>query len=89
MTTITFDTLSSVRRLRDRGVAQEQVEAFADELRLANQTDDSHLATRGEMKSEFALLRSEMRELESRMMIRIGTMIFTLGGVLIAIKYLH
>lgn len=101
MTAITFDTLSSVRRLRDRGVPPEQAEAFADELRIASQVDVDHLSTKEElasfksdMKSDFALIRSEMREMEWRLqaqskdlLIRLGGMIMALGGVLIAIKY--
>jgi hypothetical protein len=77
MTAITFDTLSSSRRLRDKGLSQEQAEAIAQELQVARDIDMEHLAT-----------KTDLRELELRMTIRLGGMIMALGGVLIAVKYL-
>ncbi len=101
MVSITFDTLSAARRLREHGVPQEQAEAFADELRGTSQVDIDHLSTKEElsifksdMKADFALMRAEMRESEVRLksgikdlLIRLGGMIMALGGILIAIRY--
>lgn len=101
MNAITFDSLSTARRLRERGLLQEHAEAIADELRAASQTDLAHLATReelgsfkSEMRADFALIRSEMREAESRtearlkdMQLKLGSMIVALGGILVAVKY--
>ena len=94
MTAITFDTLSTARRLREKGMLQEHAEAIADELRMASQMDVVHLSTKeevsafkSEMRGDFALMRSEMREMESRLRLYMGTLIGALGGILIAIKY--
>ncbi len=94
MTAITFDTLSTARRLREKGIPQEHAEAIADELRESVKLDLSHLSTReeansfkSEFKADLALMRSEMREMEMRMTIRLGGMIVALGGALIAVKY--
>ena len=75
-----FDTLSSVRRMRERGIPQDQAEVFAEEIRMASQVDFSHLATRAETKAD-------LRELELRLKLHIGGMLFALGGLLVAIKY--
>ena len=67
MASITFDTLSTSRRLRAKGFQQEQAEAIADEMRIASSIDVSHLATReevasfkSELKEDLASLRSEI-----------------------------
>ncbi len=94
MTTVTFDTLASSRRMRERGIPQEHAEAFADEMRIANQIGLDHLSTKeelsvlkSEMKSDFALMRSEMKGMETRLKLHAGTMIVALGGILIAVRY--
>ncbi len=68
MNSITFDSLASVKRLREKGAfSQEQAELIASELRAANDVDVSHLAT----KEEFSIFKSELRadlaELRSEM----------------------
>jgi|GEM_PF-5147591 len=50
MTSITFDTLSTARRLREKGASQELAEAIADEMRLNASVDITHLATREDLK---------------------------------------
>jgi len=65
MTSIAFDTLSSVRRMRDKGVPQEQTEAFADELRVANEVDFSHLTTREEFITFKSELKDDLRNIRS------------------------
>lgn len=56
MTSITFDSLSSAKRLREKGVPQDQAEAFASELRLVSEVElnISHLATKEELKTALA-----------------------------------
>lgn len=105
MTAITFDTLSTARRLREKGMPQEHAEAIADEMRMASEVDISHLSTKEELqtfksdlkgdlerleaatKADISSVRSELREVELRLKLHIGSMIMALGGVLIAIKY--
>src|ERR1700722_10456033 len=98
MIAITFDTLSTARRLREKGLPQEQAEAIADEMRLVSQVDLSHLASkeeatafRSELKQDLQSMEKalcgEMREMELRLLTKLGAMIFALGGVLIAVKF--
>ena len=47
MSAITFDTLASAKRLKNKGIKAED----AEELRLASETDVSHLATKEEVKT--------------------------------------
>jgi hypothetical protein len=44
-------------------------------------------AIRGEMRADIAAVRGEMREMEQRIVIRLGGMIVVATGALIAIKY--
>jgi hypothetical protein len=94
-----FDTLSTARRLREKGLPQEQAEAIADEIRMGISVDISHLATKDDLQREITEIKttmatkSDLRELEMRMelmkrdfTIRLGSMIMALGGVLIAVK---
>lgn len=60
MTSITFDTLASARRLREKGLPQEQAEAIADELRSANELDLSHLATKDELKAALSEVKADI-----------------------------
>jgi orotate phosphoribosyltransferase-like protein len=60
MASITFDSLSSARRLRDKGLTQQQAEAIADEIRTASEVDTSHLATREELKAALAELKADI-----------------------------
>lgn len=87
MTAITFDTLSTARRLREKGMPQEHAEAIADEIRMGSSFDVSDLSTKAELREVESRLTSAMRELELRMTIRLGGMIVALGGLLVAIKY--
>ena len=93
-----FDTLSSVRRMKQKGLTQDQAEAIADELREARDINFDHLATKSDLR-ELQLATSndlkelqmstknDLRELELRTTIRMGTMIIALGGFLTAIKF--
>lgn len=58
MTSITFDSLSAAKRLKAKGIPQEQAEAFAEELRIATEIerDLSHLAS----KADLAELKAEI-----------------------------
>lgn len=65
MTTITFDTLSTARRLREKGFLQEQAEAIADEMRINSSVDISHLSTKEEVATFKSELKADMKVLES------------------------
>jgi len=100
MTTLTFDTLASANRMKEKGIPAVHAEAFAMELKAASDTDVSHLATKeelntfkSEMKSDFKALdtkiETSLRELELRMTTKLGTMLFLAVGIMAGlIKYL-
>ncbi|MBF0309350.1 MAG: DUF1640 domain-containing protein [Magnetococcales bacterium] len=62
MNTITFDTLKFTRTLRNAGIAESQAEAIAQALREAQ--GEAELAT-----------KADLRELEYRLIIKLGGMI--------------
>jgi len=76
MATITFDTHKFIRRLRDSGISEEQAEAIADALREAH------------LEAEVAT-KSDLRELEYRLFIKLGAMIVVaVGAVATLVKLL-
>ncbi|SFI90758.1 DUF1640 domain-containing protein [Nitrosomonas sp. Nm34] len=68
MPSITFDTYKFIRRLREAGISEEQAEAIADAFREAN--FEAEIAT-----------KTDLRELEYRLIIKLGTMIVVAIGV--------
>jgi DNA-binding transcriptional MerR regulator len=89
MNALTFDSLSSARRLRDKGVPQEQAEAFADELRIASEIDISHLATREELNNFKSELKADLRELELRIDLKMSQNTVTLTKWITAVIVLQ
>jgi hypothetical protein len=99
----TFDSLGYAKRLRDRGVPQDQAEAHAEAARdfimaeLVTKTD--LLATKQELQTEFrntfAELRSSIFELRNnvetqtlRLTVRFGAMLAVAIGALATIMKL-
>ena len=69
MTTITFDTHSFVKKLKAVGFTEEQAEVFASEQ--ARLIEDK-LATKNDLVELEINLRRDMRELEYRIIIKLG-----------------
>ena len=92
----TFDSLGYAKRLRDRGVPQEQAEAHAEAARdfimaeLVTKAD--LLATKQELQTEFrsafAELRSSIETLTLRLTVRLGTMLAVAIGALATVMKL-
>lgn len=80
MTAITFDTLSTARRLREKGMPQEHAEAIADEMRMASEVDISHLSTKEEVQTFKSELKADLRELELRLGSRFNELELRLEG---------
>jgi len=74
--TQTFDTHKFIKQLRDKGIAELQAEAIVEVVTQAREVDMLSAAT-----------KADIRELELRLKLHLGGMIFALGGVLVAIKY--
>lgn len=88
MNIMAFDTFAAVSRLKDAGFTEAQAKGVVETFR---DVDTSEVATKGDLKD----LRAEMREMELRLQAQIkdqtiknGAMIFALGGMLVAIKFL-
>lgn len=69
MTAITFDTLEFVRKLKASGLPEGQAEAIADAFKDAQ--GEAELATKRDIDD----LRRDMREMEQRMVIKLGGLI--------------
>jgi len=83
MATITFDTHKFVRKLRTAGLEEEQAEAFADAFSDAQ--GEADLATKRDIDD----VRRDMRELEQRLIIKLGALVaFAIGIVAVLVKLL-
>ncbi|MGD9616980.1 MAG: DUF1640 domain-containing protein [Alphaproteobacteria bacterium] len=83
-----IDTLEIANRLRNAGLDEKQAEAITGVLRDVHDADPSRLATKEDIAALRAELRSEVEILRRDLTIRLGGMIFVLGGFLAAIKFL-
>ncbi len=72
MTTITFDTDSFVKKLKAVGFTEDQTEVFASEQAVLI---DDKLATQTDLIELENNLRRGMREMEYRIIIKLGTLI--------------
>jgi hypothetical protein len=83
MATITFDTHKFVRRLKESGFTEEQAEGVADAFKEAQ--GEAELATKRDIDD----LRHDMKELEYRIVIKLGAlMAFAIGVVATLVKLL-
>jgi len=90
MNAITFDTLQFVQTLEDVGVDRQQATAIAQAVRDSH--DAAELATKSdlrefkaEMKVEMRELEMRLRELELRIVIKLGSLMVILMGLMLAI----
>jgi len=72
MNTITFDTLKFVQTLEEAGVDRKQATAIAQAVRDSH--DAAELAT-----------KSDLRELELRVVIKLGALMVVLMGLMLAV----
>jgi hypothetical protein len=72
----TLDTLEIVKRLKDAGFNETQAEAVTTIFRDVREADFAQLAT-----------KTDLRDLEQRMTIRVGGMLVIATGVLLAAKF--
>ena len=72
MTTIAFDTHKFIRTLKESGIPENQAEAIAEAFRTAHV--EAELAT-----------KSDLRELEYRLVIKLGAMMMAAVAVVAAL----
>lgn len=80
-----IDTLKFSRRLVAAGMEPAAAEAIAETF---GEIDTSELATKSDLRSEIDLLKSEMREMENRLVIKTGGMIVGALAILMALMRL-
>jgi hypothetical protein len=89
MATITFDTLKFANTLKDAGVPPAQAEAEAVALSEVLEVNLKELVTKDDLKYEVELLRRDMRDMEQRLIIKLGAlMAFSIGIVAALVKLL-
>lgn len=76
MSAVTIDTLELVKDLKAAGFTEPQAEAVTRAVKKAQDVDLSYLAT-----------KADLREQELHIIIKLGGMIFALGGILLAVKF--
>ena len=79
MTTITFDTLKFVERLKSAGITDEQAKAFSDAFKDAQ--GEADFST----KQDILDVRRDMREMEQRLIIKLGGMMVVAIAVIAAL----
>jgi len=82
MSAITFDTHGFVKRLTAAGMPEAQAEVLADE-----QTNliENNLASKRDLKELGVALKTDMREMEQRIVIRLGGMIILAVGAIVTL----
>ena len=93
MATITFDTLKFANTLKEAlkeaGVPSAQAEAEAATLSEVLEVNFKELVTKEDLKHEVELLRRDMRDMEQRLIIKLGAlMAFSIGAVAALVKLL-
>ena len=89
MVAIAFDTLKYSKRLKDAGVSDKQAEAEAEALAEVLKINIKDLASKDDLTREVDLLRRDMREMELRIVIKLGAlMAFSIGIVATLVKLL-
>lgn len=78
MSATTFDTLMYAKKLKEAGFTEQQAEVQAEAMK---EIIDNQLAT----KQDISDLRRDMREMEYRIISRVGAMLVIAVGVLAAI----
>ena len=89
MATITFDTLKFANTLKEAGVPPAQAEAEATVLSEVLEVNLKELVTKEDLKHEVELLRRDMRDMEQRLIIKLGAlMAFSISVVAALVKLL-
>jgi hypothetical protein len=85
MATITFDTLKFSKRLKDAGVPEMQAEAEAEALSEVLEVNLKDLVTKEDLSREMDLLRRDMRDMEQRIIIKLGMLMAASIGIVAAL----
>lgn len=84
MTTITFDTDQLVNELKAKGFSNEQAEGINDALKNAMAV--AEVATCRDLNELETNLKHQLKEMELRLTMKIGTLIVTALGFMVALQ---
>ncbi len=77
---ITFDTLAFAKRLKSSGFTEQQAEALAE---VQGEIIEERLATKQDLEALRLALQRDMKDMESRLTIRLGKMLAWSTGITI------
>ena len=83
MTTITFDTHKFISTIKASGIPENQAEAIAEAFRAAQIEAD--VATKADLQALELALKADIRELEYRLVIKLGAMMMAAIAVVAAL----
>lgn len=83
MATITFDTHKFIRTLKEAGIPESQAEAISEAFRAAHL--EAELTTKTDLHALELALKAEVRELEYRLIIKLGGMMAAAIAVVAAL----
>lgn len=86
MSTITFDTHQLVKELQSKGFSPDQAEGINDALK--NAMTVAEVATTRDLKELEVTLKHEMKEMELRLTMKIGTLMVAALGFMVAVQKL-
>jgi hypothetical protein len=86
MSAVAFDTLKFATRLKEAGFTPEQAEAQAKALSEVMEDARGELATRGDIAALRAEFKSDLVQLEQRMVIKLGSMLVVAVAVFAGIS---
>lgn len=84
MTTITFDTHQLVKELKAKGFSNDQAEGINDALK--NAMTVAEVATRRDLNELETNLKHQLKEMELRLTMKIGTLIVAALGFMVALQ---
>ena len=84
MTTIPFDTHRVVTRLQERGFSEEQASGIAE---VMQEFDLDHLSTKADLRELELRLDSRLKDLELRLILKLGTVVVAATTFLTMIRY--
>ncbi|CAK0746408.1 DUF1640 domain-containing protein [uncultured Gammaproteobacteria bacterium] len=82
----TFDTMEFVEELKAAGVPEKQAMA---QVRILSKATREHLVTQGHLDLRMAELKADMREMEYRIIIRLGGIMIAGFSALAVLMKLH
>lgn len=82
MTSATFNAISYATKLEQAGLARKIADVHAEEL---SELINNGLVMKADLLATENTLRAEMREMEYRLIIRLGAMMFVCAGLVVSL----